>query len=350
MKKQTTLFLAATWVLVSTMPNYAEPEPRDNDVVDMATETHKAGTVSETMNAGRYTYVRVTSDSGEFWAAAPHFEVNVGDKIMVPPGMPMKDFQSPSMGRTFDLIYFVSGIQVLQKVTSDTNDPNQALPLPKDHPPIHPSDLEAHSATIHSEVDNQNVNQDQSDPIRSKENDSDHVVQPTPAVGKQYTANRSYIDHTQLDRAKAPDESKKEISWQKPAHWREQPASGMRLVTFQVPDEDTFVECTIVRLGGQAGSVKSNIERWLGQLDQSIDDDRLDSYVSNLSSFQTASGDQVTFIDLGDVRSDPKPSTPSMLAAVIPREDATVFVKMMGTMELLSTEKLHFIELCRSLE
>ena len=350
MKKQTTLFLAMTWVLVSTTGNYAEPKPRDNDVVGMATETHRKGTVSETMDAGRYTYVRVTSDSGEFWAAAPHLEVTVDDEVMVPLGMPMKDFQSPSMGRTFDLIYFVSGIQVLHKISSDTNDPNQDLPLPKDHPPIHPSDLEARSATIHSDVDNQAVNQDQSDPMTSKENDSDEVAQPAPTAGKQYTANRSYIDHTQLDRAKTPDEVEKEITWKKPAHWREQPASGMRLVTFHIPDGDTFVECTIVRLGGQAGSVKSNIERWLGQLDLSVDDDRLDTYVSTLSSFQTARGDQVTFMDLGDFRPDPKPSTPSMLAAVIPRADATVFVKMMGGMALLSTEKLHFVELCRSLQ
>ena len=71
------------------------------------------GIVLETMNAGRYTYVRVKGDSHELWAAAPRFQVRVDDNVIVPRGMPMKDFQSPSLGRTFDRVYFVSRIEVL---------------------------------------------------------------------------------------------------------------------------------------------------------------------------------------------------------------------------------------------
>ena len=69
-----------------------------------------AGTVVETMDAGGYTYVQVDTGKQKLWAAAPKFPVKVGDKVTVPAGMPMKDFQSKSLNRTFDTVYFVGAI------------------------------------------------------------------------------------------------------------------------------------------------------------------------------------------------------------------------------------------------
>jgi hypothetical protein len=68
------------------------------------------GKVVETMDAGAYTYVRVDTGKQKIWAAAPKFPVKVGDKVTVPAGMPMKDFQSKSLKRTFDTIYFAGAI------------------------------------------------------------------------------------------------------------------------------------------------------------------------------------------------------------------------------------------------
>jgi hypothetical protein len=68
------------------------------------------GTVVETTNAASYTYVRVDTGKEKIWAAAAQFRVKVGDKVTVPAGMPMKDFQSKTLNRTFDTIYFVGAI------------------------------------------------------------------------------------------------------------------------------------------------------------------------------------------------------------------------------------------------
>ena len=38
--------------------------------------------------------------------------VKKGDRVTFPVGMPMKDFHSPSMNRTFDVLYFASNISV----------------------------------------------------------------------------------------------------------------------------------------------------------------------------------------------------------------------------------------------
>jgi hypothetical protein len=69
------------------------------------------GTVVETTNASSYTYVRVDTGKEKIWAAAPRFEVKVGDKVTVPEGTVMRDFVSKSLNRTFDTIYFVGAIQ-----------------------------------------------------------------------------------------------------------------------------------------------------------------------------------------------------------------------------------------------
>src|SRR4051794_3709647 len=68
------------------------------------------GPVVETMNAASYTYVRVKTDSGDVWAAAPQFPVKVGERVTVPLEMPMKDFHSQAFNRDSPLIYFVSRI------------------------------------------------------------------------------------------------------------------------------------------------------------------------------------------------------------------------------------------------
>ena len=65
------------------------------------------------MDSGGYTYVQVDDGSKKIWAAAPKFAVAVGDKVVVPEGMPMENFQSKTLGRTFDVVYFVPGVQVL---------------------------------------------------------------------------------------------------------------------------------------------------------------------------------------------------------------------------------------------
>lgn len=67
-----------------------------------------SGTVVETMDASNYTYVRVTTPSGEIWAAATQTKIAVGDKVIVPLTMPMQNFHSATLNRTFPTIYFTS--------------------------------------------------------------------------------------------------------------------------------------------------------------------------------------------------------------------------------------------------
>jgi hypothetical protein len=86
------------------------------------------GTVVETMEAASYTYVKVDTGKEQVWAAASHFDVKVGDRVVVPLEMAMENFHSQTLKRDFPLIYFVSAI---------TREGEQGQPaMPPGHPPL----------------------------------------------------------------------------------------------------------------------------------------------------------------------------------------------------------------------
>lgn len=72
----------------------------------------KSGTIVETIDAAGYTYVQVDTGSEKFWAAAPQFSAKAGDPVVVPDGMPMENYHSKSLDRTFDVVYFVDSVMI----------------------------------------------------------------------------------------------------------------------------------------------------------------------------------------------------------------------------------------------
>lgn len=95
-----------------------------------AEQVTAAGKVTETIDAAGYTYVEVDTGSEKIWAAAPKFEVKVGDRVVVPQGAPMRDYHSKTLDRDFDVVYFVSSIR---NVTAGASP--EGLEMPTSHPP-----------------------------------------------------------------------------------------------------------------------------------------------------------------------------------------------------------------------
>lgn len=85
------------------------------------------GEIVETMDTGNYTYIKVQSADQTIWAATERYPAKVGDRVTVPGEMVMKNFQSPSLGRTFDELYFT------ERVLKEGEDPTV---LPAGHPPV----------------------------------------------------------------------------------------------------------------------------------------------------------------------------------------------------------------------
>ncbi len=107
------------------MPAAPEPVGLVNQV--MAASGGPTGAVTEVLVSGGYTYVSVkTADGKDVWAAGPETKVAVGDKVTLIGGMMMKDFSSPTLGRSFPEILFVTGIQVGDAVVGA---PEAAAPM-----------------------------------------------------------------------------------------------------------------------------------------------------------------------------------------------------------------------------
>jgi hypothetical protein len=94
-------------------------------------EAPVTGSVVETMDSGGYTYVLVRSGTQEVWAASDKTDVKVGDELTIPPGLVMRNFESPTLNRKFDNIRFVDSFG-----GPGRSSPEAGATLPAGHPPI----------------------------------------------------------------------------------------------------------------------------------------------------------------------------------------------------------------------
>jgi len=78
------------------------------------------GKVINTMNASGYTYVEVDTGENKVWAAGPVTPIKVGQQIEFLTRMPMHDFQSKSLNRTFPIVYFVPAFITENETTTQS--------------------------------------------------------------------------------------------------------------------------------------------------------------------------------------------------------------------------------------
>jgi len=66
--------------------------------------------IQEVLQAGTYTYLRVTENEKELWLALPAVDAKVGETYYYAQGMEMKNFPSKELNRTFESVLFLEGI------------------------------------------------------------------------------------------------------------------------------------------------------------------------------------------------------------------------------------------------
>ena len=96
------------------------------------------GTVLETMNAGGYTYVFIETDQDSRWVAGREIAVEVGDVVQASQGTAMSEFESKSLNRTFDVVYFAGALVNLSTPALPEGHPGG--PMPAGHPGIDATD------------------------------------------------------------------------------------------------------------------------------------------------------------------------------------------------------------------
>jgi len=68
-----------------------------------------SGKVVETMDSGRYTYVRLEKSDKKIWVAVYKMKIVVGQNMSFKPGIEMVNFESKTLKRKFDKIIFSAG-------------------------------------------------------------------------------------------------------------------------------------------------------------------------------------------------------------------------------------------------
>ncbi len=151
---------------------------------------------------------------------------------------------------------------------------------------------------------------------------------------------------------------KAHFHWDTPEGWAEvKKTSGIRLATFTVQAGEQNGECTIIPLSGDAGGLKANVSRWLGQMTTGAsssapmmssqgDPAVVDSLIKEQERFLTKGELPAVLIDYTAVtKSD---ADRSILAGVITLDTSTVFIKLNGPKALLTANKVKFKALCQS--
>jgi hypothetical protein len=136
------------------------------------------------------------------------------------------------------------------------------------------------------------------------------------------------------------------LTWTTPPGWTEGAARPMRLATFVTGSSGR--ECVMTVFPGDVGGLEANLQRWLGQLQVTVAPDALSTFARAPETFQSEGGLPCLIYDFASVV--PAEAAESLLAAVVPLEGSTAFVKLGGTREQIAAEKENFLALCRSLK
>ena len=64
------------------------------------------GKIVERLDAEPYSYLKLQTDAGEAWAAVPKTDKGPGTEVTVSGAMPMNQFESKTLKRKFELVYF----------------------------------------------------------------------------------------------------------------------------------------------------------------------------------------------------------------------------------------------------
>ncbi|MBU1430860.1 nucleotide-binding protein [Myxococcota bacterium] len=111
----------------SAEPLKATPTPAAEAPAAAPPAEGLSGVVLERIDAASYSYLRLKTKGGEAWAAVTQTPLAVGAAVTVLQPLPMHNFQSKTLNRTFPLVYF-------GRLADDAAPAQPAMPA--NHPPI----------------------------------------------------------------------------------------------------------------------------------------------------------------------------------------------------------------------
>ena len=105
-------------------------ENKDSETVAVAeaNDGSRKIEVVEHMDGGGYTFIKANENGKELWLAVRSMEVADGDVYYFSDAMEMKNFESKSLGKTFDNILFVNAISKTKGEQSSATNGHSGMP------------------------------------------------------------------------------------------------------------------------------------------------------------------------------------------------------------------------------
>lgn len=131
------------------------------------------------------------------------------------------------------------------------------------------------------------------------------------------------------------------IHWDTPSHWITTKGSSMRIGSYDIPFSNGTGDLSIIKLGGTAGGLASNINRWRGQLNlDSHTEIEIQDYIQNEKS------------TLGRFQwfkiINPENNETAFLASIFQTKTHTIFVKLSASIDGISELEFQFLDFCKS--
>lgn len=150
------------------------------------------------------------------------------------------------------------------------------------------------------------------------------------------------------------------VTWELPESWLvKDSANAMRIGSFAASDpslahtgeaDPNAVDVSVVQLAGDAGGLKANIARWMGQVGIKATAEEMDEFVKAAAHFRTKTGQDGMYVDLTDKLSGDMTQSKTIFGAVVQTPEYTVFVKGMGEIAKVAAQKQLIMGFCRSLK
>ena len=150
------------------------------------------------------------------------------------------------------------------------------------------------------------------------------------------------------------------VTWVLPESWLvKDSANAMRIGSFAASDpalanmgeaDPKAVDISVVQLGGDAGGLKANIARWMGQVGLKATPEEMDAFIKAAAHFKTKTGQDGMYVDLTDKLSGDMTQSKTIFGAVVQTSEYTVFVKGMGEISKVAAQKPLIIAFCKSLK
>ena len=148
--------------------------------------------------------------------------------------------------------------------------------------------------------------------------------------------------NVEMDAAPSSGSQSEDIVWQKPESWIDGRVSSMRMASFAIPyDDGGAADVSLTQLGGVAGGVLANLNRWRGQIAlEPISEAQIGETTENRES---ASGGTYVYLELEN-----DSQGQAIYGAIYEGSGYSVFAKMTASLEIAQASKEEFKAFCDS--